>query len=293
MPSDERVQIIRGVELCTQARGNPADPPVLLVMGAMASMVWWPDELCDRLAASGRYVIRYDHRDTGRSFSYPPGSPGYSFEDLADDAVGVLNAHRIESAHLVGMSLGGLIGQMLALKSPSRVRTLTAISSEPLVAGDKPEGEVDPQVLAHHAKGGELDWTDHEQVADYMASGWKLLSGPDRPFEEPLIRLMALREARRARSPQSAINHALLKGGEQWMGRLGEIRTPTVVIHGTHDKVLRFAGAQALAKGITGARLIALEGAGHELHRMDWDTIVTAVVRHTAQWEETARVSKG
>ena len=98
-----------GVDLFTESFGDPSDPAILLIMGAMASAVWWPEEFCRKLADRGRLVIRYDHRDTGRSVSYAPGRIEYSVEDLADDAVGVLNAYEIDRAHLVGMSLGGFL----------------------------------------------------------------------------------------------------------------------------------------------------------------------------------------
>src|SRR5688572_26552472 len=100
----ERMIDANGVELCTESFGDPADPPVLLVMGIGASMLWWEDELCRMLADGGRFVLRYDHRDTGRSVTYEPGHPGYSGGDLATDALGVLDAYAIPAAHLVGVS---------------------------------------------------------------------------------------------------------------------------------------------------------------------------------------------
>ena len=120
------------IELATQRFGDPARPPVLLIMGGMASMLWWPQEFCERLASHGRHVIRYDQRDTGRSTKYPPGEAPYTLDDLADDAIGVLDGYKISAAHVVGMSLGGMIGQIAALKHPSRVLSLTAISSSPV-----------------------------------------------------------------------------------------------------------------------------------------------------------------
>src|SRR5918997_4413010 len=95
-----------GVTLAADSFGDPADPAILLIMGGGASMDWWEDEFCERLAAAGRFVIRYDHRDTGQSTAYEPGAPGYTGTDLADDAVGVLDAYGLASAHIVGMSMG-------------------------------------------------------------------------------------------------------------------------------------------------------------------------------------------
>lgn len=117
------------VALFSESVGDRKAPPVLLIMGAMASGVWWPAPFCAQIAARGRIVIRYDHRDTGRSTSYSPGQTRYSVETLADDALAILDAHGVRDAHLVGMSLGGYISQLLALKAPARVRTLTLIAS--------------------------------------------------------------------------------------------------------------------------------------------------------------------
>ena len=107
--------LVNGVELCAQTFGDPAGPAILLIAGAASSMDWWDDELCERLAAGPRFVIRYDLRDTGQSVTYPPGAPEYDGSDLTADAVGVLDALGIERAHIVGMSSGGGMGQELAL----------------------------------------------------------------------------------------------------------------------------------------------------------------------------------
>ena len=117
----ERIVEANGVELCTEAFGDPADPPILLVMGIGASMLWWEEGFCRLLADGGRFVIRYDHRDTGRSVTYEPGRPGYSGADLVADAAGVLDAYGIPAAHVVGVSAGGAFAQLLALDFPDRV----------------------------------------------------------------------------------------------------------------------------------------------------------------------------
>jgi pimeloyl-ACP methyl ester carboxylesterase len=112
---------VNGVGLCTESFGDPADPPILLVMGRGGSMLWWEDEFCRLLAEAGRFVIRYDQGDTGRSTTYQPGNPAYSGCDLLADAVSVLDAHGLSAAHLVGVSSGGALVQLLALDVPDRV----------------------------------------------------------------------------------------------------------------------------------------------------------------------------
>jgi pimeloyl-ACP methyl ester carboxylesterase len=147
----DRLIKANGIDLYTESIGKSSDPPILLIMGAMASAVWWPEEFCRQLAERGRYVIRYDHRDTGRSVSYEPGQVNYSVEDLSDDAVGVLDAYGIERAHLVGMSLGGFLAQLIALKYPDRILTLTLIASERLGPGDPDIPPIDQKILDYHA----------------------------------------------------------------------------------------------------------------------------------------------
>jgi pimeloyl-ACP methyl ester carboxylesterase len=129
--SGERMVEVNGVGLCVETFGGDRHPAVLLVMGAAASMLSWENEFCERLASGGRFVIRYDHRDTGRSVTYAPGAPEYTGDDLVADAAGVLDALGVSSAHLVAMSMGGALAQLLALDYPDRVSSLTLISTSP------------------------------------------------------------------------------------------------------------------------------------------------------------------
>ena len=124
-----------GVRLCTEAFGDPADPPLLLIGGMSASMLWWDDAFCAALAAGGRRVIRYDHRDTGRSVTYEPGRPGYNGADLVADAARLLDAYEIRAAHVVGLSMGGALAQVLALDFPDRVASLVLMSTSPAGPG--------------------------------------------------------------------------------------------------------------------------------------------------------------
>src|SRR3954454_6823696 len=125
----ERMIQANGVELCAEAFGDARDPPILLIMGIGASMLWWEEGFCGMLAGGGRFVIRYDHRDTGRSATYEPGRPEYTGADLVADAAGVLDAYKLAAANIVGVSAGGALAQLLALDAPDRVLSLTLIST--------------------------------------------------------------------------------------------------------------------------------------------------------------------
>jgi pimeloyl-ACP methyl ester carboxylesterase len=271
------------VSLHCETVGEPADPAVLLIMGAMSSAVWWPEEFCRRLASSGRYVIRYDHRDTGRSTSHAPGRTSYGVEDLADDAVAVLDGYGRDRAHLVGMSLGGYLAQLIALKHARRTLSLTLIASERLAAADPALPAMDPSIAEYHARAAELDWSDRNSVISYQVGAWRLLSGSAHPFDEPAIRRMA--EADLVRTPNllTTLNHASLGDATGWVDRLDEIDVPALVVHGTEDPVLPYAHALALEAALPKASLLTLEGTGHELHRADWPTILSAVEWHTVQ----------
>src|SRR3954454_5762514 len=133
----ERAIEANGVELCAEAFGDPGNPPILLVMGGGGSMLWWEEGFCRMLADGARFVIRYDHRDTGRSVTYEPGHPEYTGADLVADAAGVLDAHGIQTAHIVGVSAGGAFAQLLALGFPKRVLSLALISTSPATPGER------------------------------------------------------------------------------------------------------------------------------------------------------------
>ena len=285
MEPNERIIRANGVDLCVQAFGDIADPPILLIMGGASSMDWWEEGFCERLMAGSRFVIRYDHRDTGRSVSYEPGAAPYSLRDLAEDVVGLLDAFGLESAHLVGMSVGGWIGQLVALDHPDRVASLTLISTSPTAGPSDPDlPEMSEELRATFAEEApEPDWSDRDAVIDYMVEGERPFAG-SRSFDEAAIRQIAARAFDRTTNLASGItNHAGIDSGDQWRERLGEVSAPTLVIHGTEDPMFPYGNAVALAKEIPGARLLALERVGHEVPPRDrWDVVVPAILRHTA-----------
>jgi pimeloyl-ACP methyl ester carboxylesterase len=287
MEPNERIIRANGVNLCVQTFGDRADPPILLIMGGAASMDWWEDGLCERLMAGSRFVIRYDHRDTGRSVSYEPGAAPYSLRDLAEDALGLLDTFGLQSAHLVGMSMGGWIGQLVALEHPDRVVSLTLISTSPTAdeSSDPDLPEISEKLQAFFAEeaSSEPDWSDRDAVIDSIVEGERPFAGT-RPFNEAAIREIAARAFDRTTNLASSItNHAGIDPGDRWRERLGEVRAPTLVIHGSDDPMYPYANAVALAKEIPGAQLLALERVGHEVApRALWDVVVPAILQHTA-----------
>src|SRR5215208_4396890 len=193
----EQIIEANGVELCTEPFGGPAHPPILLIMGTGASMLWWEEGFCRLLADGGRFVIRYDHRDTGRSVTYELQRPGYTGADLVADAVAVLDAFEIPSAHLVGVSAGGALAQLLALDRPNRVSSLVLISTSPAVPGER---ELPPPTdeFGRFVSTVVVDWSDAESVIDYLVGYIRVLAGGRRPFEEAPVRSLVRRDVERA-----------------------------------------------------------------------------------------------
>lgn len=282
MPASvERMIRTGGLEIATEAFGDPADPPVLLIMGAMASMLWWPAEFCQRLAEQKRYVIRYDNRDTGLSTAYEPGEPHYTLDDMADDAIRVLDGYGIGTANVAGMSLGGMIAQYAALKYPARVGSLTAISTSPVGTDTSHLPQTTDAYSEHLSDGEKVDWSDRAQVIDFVVKDVRMLAGTAHFHDERDARQFIERDYDRAKNFVSATNHFQLGGGDQWNGRLCEMRAPLLVIHGTADPIFPVEHGVALADAVDGASFVRLEGGGHELHRNDWDEIIAAIVEHT------------
>ena len=281
-----RIVQANGVDLCVQSFGDKLDPALLLIAGAAGSMDWWEDELCERLAAGGCFVMRYDHRDTGQSASYPPRAPGYDGRDLVEDAVGVLDALAVRCAHVVGMSMGGGVAQELALLHPGRVAPLTLISTSPAVPreADKPALPPPSDELRKRFADPlpEPDWSDRAAVADYLIEDWRPYFG-SRGFDESALRELAARVVERTRNIASSMtNHSVMEQGEPVRARLGEIRSPTLVVHGTDDPLFPYAHGEALAAEIPGARLLGLTGVGHEYPpRATWAEVVPAILRLT------------
>jgi pimeloyl-ACP methyl ester carboxylesterase len=276
-----------GVDLCVETFGDPASPAILLIGGSESSMDWWEEEFCERLASGPRLVIRYDLRDTGQSVTYEPGAPQYTGSDLVADAVGVLDALAIERAHLVGISMGGGIAQHVALVHPARVASLTLISTSPAVDGPAerdlpPASDELKSIFADPPP--PPDWSDRAAVIDYVVASQRPFEGSFASDEEALRGLVARIVDRTSNVESSLTNHSLLDEGEPVHGALDDIDAPTLVLHGTEDPLFPYAHGQALAAEIPGARLLALEGMGHQMPpRALWDRVVPAILEHTAE----------
>jgi len=281
MGGTERIVEVNGVGLCVDAAGDPADPAILLIAGLGGSMDWWEEEFCQQLAAAGRFVIRYDHRDTGQSVSYPAGAPGYTGADLVADVVGVLDAFGRRRAQLAGISMGGALAQQAALAQPERVDSLVLFSTSPAVPVRSKLPPMSEKLRAWFAaEVPKPDWTERGAVIDYLTGYERQLEAAEY-FDEPHVRALAARIFDRTRDMAASMtNHALTERGELACGPLGEIAAPTLVIHGTADPLFPFGHAEALAGEIPGAELLPLEGVGHQLPpRPWWPPVMTAMLR--------------
>ena len=277
----ERMVEANGLEFCTEPFGDPGDPPVLLVMGVGASMLWWEEGFCRLLADGGRFVIRYDHRDTGRSVTYEPGRPDYTGADLIADAAGVLDAYEIAAAHVVGVSAGGAFAQLLTLGFPDRVLSLVLISSSPASSGGRSLPSATRRFNDFLAS-TEVDWSDQESVIEYLVGYERMLAGGVRAFDDAAWRELVRRDVERARDIAASQNHSLVADGDVPSQPISSIAVPTLVIHGTADPMFPLAHGQALAEEIPGAKVLTLEGAGHGVDRADWQPIARAILPHTA-----------
>jgi pimeloyl-ACP methyl ester carboxylesterase len=230
-------------------------------------------------------VIRYDHRDTGRSVTYEPGHPGYTAADLVGDAAGVLDAYEIPAAHVVGVSAGGALAQLFALDFADRVLSLVLMSTSPALPGDRGLPPCTERYARFAATVG-VDWSDDISVIEYLVDYSRALAGGQRPFDETAVRTLARRDVARARNIAAAQNHDAIPDGNRSREPLSSITAPTLVIHGTADPMFPLEHGEALAEEIPGARLLTLERAGHGVDRADWESIVSAIVNHTAPLDQ-------
>lgn len=268
----ETLYDVNDVTLCAQTFGDPADPAILLIHGASASMLWWEEELCRRIAGRGRFVIRYDQRDTGRSTAFPVGEPGYGLRDLAADAVALLDALGVDRAHVVGRSMSGGVALVLAVDHPDRVCSLTLVST---TTGELPMGDL--------SFPDEPDLADHAAVIDYVVEAVRAYAGASPHFDEDVVRALATQDVARARDiAATLVNHFAMDFSGPDRGGFADIRMPTLVVHGELDPAFPLAHGEALRDTIPGARLVVLPRSGHDVAPPVWDLFVDALTEVTA-----------
>lgn len=280
-PHPERIVTVGAVEIAVQAFGLPSDPTVLLVHGACASMLWWEDELCARLAAGRRHVVRFDNRDTGRSTWCPPGAPDYGLRDMAEDAIGVLDALSIAEAHLVGRSMAGAIVGAAAVAHPDRVASLTFVSTSP---GDDDLPPMTDAFLA--AVADDPPFADRAALLDHLMGVMRGYAGG--PIDEEAVRALAERDIDRSRSIASALtNHFLIDLDAPSPAEVAVVGLPVMVVHGDRDPVWPVEHAHAMARHHPGSRLVVLPDTGHEVPPRTWPTFVDRLLRHTEPMKDT------
>ena len=282
-----------GIELCYEIFGAPEAEPLVLIMGLGAQMILWDDEFCRDLAARGFRVIRFDNRDIGHSAKMTGGKPlrpmellklrifkiapeaPYKLWDMADDVVGLMDALGIKAAHIVGASMGGMIAQEIAMRHPDRILSLTSIMS---TTGNprlpQPTPEASAMLLAPPPK-------TKEEFLDRFAKTWKLLRGGSFPLDEAKDSERAERIYARGLNPAGVGRQlrAILASGDR-RERLRSVKTPTLVIHGTIDPLVRPEGGKDTAASIPGAKLLLIEGMGHAIPIPMWPTIIGAIADH-------------
>ena len=280
-----------GIEIVYETIGDPSNPPLLLVMGLGTQLIHWDIELCERFAERGFHVIRFDNRDAGRSTYIEAPVPNirramaglridapYLLADMADDAFGLLDHLGIEAAHVAGASMGGMIAQMMAIRRPERVLSLTSIMS---TTGERRAGRPKLRVwgvLLRRAP------RDKDAAVEYFVRVFRLIGSKGFPADEDRVRALAAEAYDRGHSPAGTGRQlaAIMASGDR-TDRLRGLRIPTLVFHGRDDPLVPFRGGRATADAIPGARLIGIPGMGHDLPRQVWPQLVDAVAETAAQ----------
>ena len=279
------------VQLCYQTFGSSDGEPLLLVMGLGGPMNWWDSELCTMLAEAGFHVVRFDNRDTGRSSRLPGrvtrtqlvrsflgrgGRPPYTLDDMADDAFGLMDHLGWDSAHVVGVSMGGMIVQTMAIAQPSRVRSLTSIMS---TLGKRTVGWQHPSLLPMLiAKRG----PGREAYVATSARVWQAIGSPGYPADMETVRSRAEETFDRGVSASGVMRQMLAILNQRDRSKaLKALRMPVAIVHGSADKMVHVSGGRATARVIPGAELLVIDGMGHDMPTELFETY-TDIIRRTA-----------
>jgi pimeloyl-ACP methyl ester carboxylesterase len=290
--NEQTATVNDGIDVCYESFGDPADPTILLIMGLGTQMLAWHEDFCARLVGHGFHVVRYDNRDSGGSTHLTDHraptlkqlvlrdkrAAAYRLDDMADVAAGLLDHLGVKKAHVVGASMGGMIAQTLAARHPERVLSLVSIMSS---TGSRwtgqPAFDVLPVLLKAPPRTREA-YIDHAvKVFDQVGS--KQL---ERDVEG--LREMAGLSFDRRQDPRGTGRQlAAVLASRDRTAQLRTITAPTLVIHGTKDRLVRPSGGKATAKAIPGARLMMIEGMGHDLPRGAWDQLIDGIVSTAAR----------
>jgi pimeloyl-ACP methyl ester carboxylesterase len=293
--SDEKMAPANGIELCYQEMGDPDGEPLLLVMGLATQMIAWDEDFCAMLAERGFRVVRFDNRDIGRSTRSKAagvagkldmvlgrrGTAPYLLRDMAADTFGLMDHLGIDSAHVVGASMGGMIAQTTAIERPERVRSITSIMS---TTGSRRVGH--PSYRTFGLLLGRPP-REREAAIERVIKTFKTIGSPGYPFEEERVRRIAGRSFDRGHSEAGIARqlHAITASGDRTPG-LRKLNLPALVIHGKNDVLVNPSGGRATAKAIPNARLKLVEGMGHDLPRALWPTFVEEIAATAARAPE-------
>lgn len=284
--SEEFCDVGRGITLCYETFGNPEDPAVILIMGLSTQMIGWDEEFCEMIARQGFFVVRFDNRDIGLStkLDFPPPTVGqlvrrrfrpeqYVLSDMATDVIGLMDRLGIETAHIGGLSMGGMIAQTLAIEHPERVLSLCSMMSN---TGSRRSGQPGLRVYGHFLRRVPRD---REGAIAHTVALFRLVGSRGKLRDLGEIRRKVERSYDRSFSPAGGARQlaAILKSGSR-SHLLGQIKVPTVVIHGTADRLISPSGGRATAAAIPGAELIMIKDMGHDLPRPLWPRITDAIV---------------
>jgi pimeloyl-ACP methyl ester carboxylesterase len=295
--SEERMAPVGGVELCYQEMGDPDGEPLVLVMGLATQMIAWDEEFCGMLAERGFRVVRFDNRDIGHSSRVRAaegvpnllnllagrGEPAYRLRDMAADTVGLMDHLEIESAHIAGASMGGMIAQCTAIGHPERVRSLCSIMS---TTGSRRVGH--PSYKTFGLLLGKPP-REREAAIERVVKTFKTIGSPGYPFDEQRIRELAGRSFDRGHSQAGIARqmHAITASGDR-THQLRKLDLPAVVIHGKSDVLVNPSGGRATARAIPNARLKMIEGMGHDMPRALWPTFVEEISCNAARAPQPA-----
>jgi pimeloyl-ACP methyl ester carboxylesterase len=296
---EQLIDVGRGVTLCAERFGDPADPPLLLIAGLGQQLLSWPEEFCAALTDQGFQVIRFDNRDAGRSTHFQSRPPGlkqlatrrfapdqYDLGDMGQDTANLIEALELGPVHVVGISMGGMIGQTLAARHPGLVRSLVSIMS---TTGARRFGWIAPSTMRLVFR---PPARDRDAAADRADTLWRHIGSQGFPYDEAMVRDLAMRSFDRDGGSAAGAGRqigAVTKSGDR-RAELRGISAPTLVVHGDRDRMVHPSGGRSTAATIPRARLETIAGMGHDLPRGAWPQLIELIEAHARSADNAAAV---